>query len=76
VLSFISRFHLPRHGGAERIAREKAAAEEKKWLCYERARKHEVYQKLGVSPSDDDDDGDDDEDAEDEDEDVAVLDAL
>jgi hypothetical protein len=76
MLSFVSRFHLPRHGGAERVAREKAAAEEKKWLRCERVRKHKVYQKLGVSPSDDDDDGDDDEDTEDEDLDVAVLDAL
>ena len=71
--SFISRFHLPCRGGTERATREKAAAEEKKWLCHERARKHEACQKHGVSPLDDDDD-DNDEDVEDEDEDLAVFD--
>jgi hypothetical protein len=46
--SFVSRFHLHRCGGTERAAREKAAAEEKKWLCREKARKHEACQKHGV----------------------------
>lgn len=73
--SFVSWFHLPCPGGAERTTREKAAAEGKKRLHREKARKHEVCQKRGVSLSDDDDD-DDDEDAEGEDEDLAVLQSI
>ena len=57
--SFVSRFHIPNRGGADRTAQEKTVDEEKKWLHYKKARKHEACQKRGVSPSDDDDDDDD-----------------
>lgn len=70
--SFVSQFHLPRPGGAERAAWEKAVAEEKKCHRHERVRKHEVCQKRGASPSSDDDD-DDNEDVKDEEEDPMVL---
>lgn len=72
VPSSVSCFHIPCPRGTERTTREKPVTEEKKRLRREKARKHKVCQKRGVSPSDDDGDNDD-EDTEDEDEDLVVL---
>lgn len=70
--SFNSCFHLPYHGGGERVVQEKAAAKERKRLRRERVMKHMERQRRIASLSDDGDD-DEEEGSEEEDEDPVAL---